>query len=321
MTRLTGPWIPKSFVEVLPDRLNQQVLGSPAWKSAAVLLVLSAIVYFIIMNKRHLLGLEKAGRKTLLFAACSRATACRPALVFQQTDTRANSCGRCLVRRYQGGHDRALQRSVLVAVAHNRSALRGTCCSLQQGREKRRSEHDAIGGAHHWHHRSDLVDGLWPSTAGYSDIELARRTWCRRHCGRTCHPTDAGKPDGGFVLFLDKPIRVGDYCTFGSFEGVVERIGVRSTQVRAMDRTLITIPNSQFANIELVNWAMCDQMMIQGDSELDMRRTVTSSALCSLKSGKRCTRTRALKTTPSGSGWTDWQLIVEHSTQSLRENA
>ena len=68
---------------------------------------------------------------------------------------------------------------------------------------------------------------------------------------------------GGFVLFLDKPIRVGDYCTFGSFEGVVKRIGVRSTQVRALDRTLITIPNSQFADMELVNWAMCDQMMIQ----------------------------------------------------------
>ncbi|MGA9253805.1 MAG: mechanosensitive ion channel family protein, partial [Roseobacter sp.] len=55
---------------------------------------------------------------------------------------------------------------------------------------------------------------------------------------------------------------VGDYCTFGAFEGVVERIGVRSTQVRALDRTLITIPNSQFADMELVNWAMCDQMMI-----------------------------------------------------------
>ena len=33
VTQLTGPWIPKAFVEALPDELKQQVLGSPAWKS------------------------------------------------------------------------------------------------------------------------------------------------------------------------------------------------------------------------------------------------------------------------------------------------
>ena len=67
---------------------------------------------------------------------------------------------------------------------------------------------------------------------------------------------------GGFVLFVDKPVRVGDYCSFGDKQGTVEKIGVRSTQVRALDRTLISIPNSQFVDMQLVNWARCDQMMI-----------------------------------------------------------
>ena len=48
---------------------------------------------------------------------------------------------------------------------------------------------------------------------------------------------------GGFSLFADKPIRVGDFCRCGSDEGTVEAIGIRSTRIRGGDRTLTTIPN------------------------------------------------------------------------------
>jgi MscS family membrane protein len=68
---------------------------------------------------------------------------------------------------------------------------------------------------------------------------------------------------GGFILYLDKPIRVGDFCTFGDRSGSVESIGVRSTQIRALDRTLITVPNAQFADMQIVNWAQCDRMLIK----------------------------------------------------------
>jgi MscS family membrane protein len=67
---------------------------------------------------------------------------------------------------------------------------------------------------------------------------------------------------GGFALYLDKPIRVGDFCAFDDQIGTVEAIGIRSTQVRALDRTLITIPNAQFADTRLINWARADQMLI-----------------------------------------------------------
>jgi MscS family membrane protein len=68
---------------------------------------------------------------------------------------------------------------------------------------------------------------------------------------------------GGFILYLDKPIRVGDFCSFGTQSGTIESIGVRSTQIRALDRTLITVPNAQFADMQIINWAECDQMLIQ----------------------------------------------------------
>jgi MscS family membrane protein len=67
---------------------------------------------------------------------------------------------------------------------------------------------------------------------------------------------------GGVVLYVDKPVRVGDFCAFGSKMGTVESIGIRSIQLRALDRTLITVPNAQFVDFEIVNWAKCDEMLI-----------------------------------------------------------
>jgi MscS family membrane protein len=67
---------------------------------------------------------------------------------------------------------------------------------------------------------------------------------------------------GGLILYADRPIRVGDYCTFSGQSGTVERIGLRSTRIRAMDRTQITVPNSTFADMQLINWARCDKMLI-----------------------------------------------------------
>ena len=68
---------------------------------------------------------------------------------------------------------------------------------------------------------------------------------------------------GGAILYMDRPVRVGDYCDFGVYSGTVESIGVRSTQIRTMERTLITIPNATFVDMEIINWAKCDQMKIE----------------------------------------------------------
>lgn len=68
---------------------------------------------------------------------------------------------------------------------------------------------------------------------------------------------------GGLILFSDKPVRVGDFCTFGGMSGTIEDVGVRSTQIRASDRTLISIPNAKFVDMEIINWARCDKMLIQ----------------------------------------------------------
>ena len=59
---------------------------------------------------------------------------------------------------------------------------------------------------------------------------------------------------GGFTLFADKPVRVGDPCVFGDKFGFVEEIGLRSTRIRTLDRTIVSIPNSQFSELQLENF-------------------------------------------------------------------
>ncbi len=68
---------------------------------------------------------------------------------------------------------------------------------------------------------------------------------------------------GGLSLFADKPIRVGDVCRYGSEEGTVEAIGIRSTRIRGRDRTLTTMPNAVLSKMPLVSLSHRDQMLIQ----------------------------------------------------------
>ena len=67
---------------------------------------------------------------------------------------------------------------------------------------------------------------------------------------------------GGLSLVADQPVRVGDFCRFGTQQGTVEDIGLRSTRVRTLDRTLVTIPNSDFATMQIENFASRDRMRL-----------------------------------------------------------
>jgi MscS family membrane protein len=58
---------------------------------------------------------------------------------------------------------------------------------------------------------------------------------------------------GGVILYTDRPVRVGDFCRFGDKMGTVEEIGIRSTRIRTLDHTVITIPNATFSNMEIDN--------------------------------------------------------------------
>lgn len=67
---------------------------------------------------------------------------------------------------------------------------------------------------------------------------------------------------GGVVLYLDKAVQVGDYCEFEGTSGTVEAIGIRSTKIRSLDRTLVTIANGNMVRMKLTNYSRRDKFLL-----------------------------------------------------------
>jgi moderate conductance mechanosensitive channel len=53
----------------------------------------------------------------------------------------------------------------------------------------------------------------------------------------------------GFFILLEKQVDVGDYVTTGSFSGIVEAVGLRTTQIRSFDGTLNYVPNREITSL------------------------------------------------------------------------
>jgi len=67
---------------------------------------------------------------------------------------------------------------------------------------------------------------------------------------------------GGVSVILDQPVRVGDFCRVGAFQGTVEDIGLRSTRLRTVDRTVVSVPNAQFSTEFLENFGARDRIRL-----------------------------------------------------------
>ena len=51
-----------------------------------------------------------------------------------------------------------------------------------------------------------------------------------------------------FIIFFDKPFFTGDQLKINNITGTVEKIGLRSTRIRTLEKTLVTVPNKQMVD-------------------------------------------------------------------------
>ena len=58
---------------------------------------------------------------------------------------------------------------------------------------------------------------------------------------------------GGFTIFTDKPFTLKDRIKVSGYDGVVKEVGLRSTRVETLAGTIVTIPNSTFADSPVEN--------------------------------------------------------------------
>ncbi len=60
---------------------------------------------------------------------------------------------------------------------------------------------------------------------------------------------------GAVTLYAARPVSPGDFCRFGDKLGTVEEIGLRSTRLRTLDDSLVSVPNAEFAALHLDNYS------------------------------------------------------------------
>lgn len=66
---------------------------------------------------------------------------------------------------------------------------------------------------------------------------------------------------GGVSVIADQPLQVGDFCRVGDVVGTVEDIGMRSTRLRTLERSIVTIPNSDLSSREIENFDKRDRFL------------------------------------------------------------
>ena len=67
----------------------------------------------------------------------------------------------------------------------------------------------------------------------------------------------------GVALMTDQPVRIGDTCMFDERIGEVEDIGVRSTRIRTLERSILIIPNREFSQMKLENLSRRDKIKLE----------------------------------------------------------
>jgi len=90
---------------------------------------------------------------------------------------------------------------------------------------------------------------------------------------------------GGIMIISDQPIRVGDFCRAGEYIGNVENIGLRSTRIRTLERTVVSVPNGQLAVMSLENFTMRDKIWFH--HMLHLRYETTADQLRYILAGIR----------------------------------
>lgn len=73
------------------------------------------------------------------------------------------------------------------------------------------------------------------------------------------------------IIFFDKPFFIGDTLKVNNVTGTVERIGLRSTRIRTVEKTLVTVPNKQMVDSIVDNYSMRNERRAELRLELSLK--------------------------------------------------
>lgn len=80
---------------------------------------------------------------------------------------------------------------------------------------------------------------------------------------------------GALTLYVAAPVKVGDFCRFTDKMGEIEEIGLRATKIRTLENTIITVPNAEFAAMQIENLTERKRYRFNPDIQLHFETTAT----------------------------------------------
>lgn len=81
-----------------------------------------------------------------------------------------------------------------------------------------------------------------------------------------------------FIIFFDKPFTIGDQVKVSAFTGTIEKIGLRSTRIRTLDKTYISVPNKQMVDSIVDNISLRSERKIEMDLQLSVQTSAQALA-------------------------------------------
>lgn len=264
LPQITGPLIPGAFLSIVPEALKDTWLDTPIWKILLLLVVFVAIVWLLASLHKFMGRREREPRlRYLLLGLLTPAVALVAVLLLNpfvhvQVNVSGRFATRCELAILIGFYGALAWIFWLLVLAFFEWIIGSP-------------QIDATGVDANLLRLAGRVIGLvgivlilafGAQELGLPVLSLLAGLGIGGLAVALAIRPTLENLIGGVMLFLDKPVRVGDFCSFGNYTGTVETIGMRSTEIRAVDRTLISIPNAKFADMELVNWAQCDRMLI-----------------------------------------------------------
>ncbi len=283
---ITGWMIPMVWVESLPDWANYPVFGQVLWKWLAVLILLGLVLGILVVIYRwsHKKDLSGSFGSYLRYMSVPLALLSLLSLVdhFAREQIHLTGSGAELLQSFA-----FLSYGITLVWVVWLSAHQGAEMIISSPRIKSKSLDASllrlvartIGVLAALVLLFKMLDQLGVPVAGLVTgagvggiaIALAAKSTLENFMG-------------ALNLFADRPVRVGDLCRYDDDVtpgwrpiGRIESIGLRSTKVRHLDRSLITIPNADFAQLKIVNFNECDRMLLT--ATLGLRYETTDDQL------------------------------------------
>ena len=251
----TGPLVPAILIDALPDVANERVFGSPLWKSIAAVLGGLLIALLVILWQRFIgrRG-EKGTARHHVYGATTPLVLFGLLLIYElYMGSQVNPSGE-LAEAVVLGTTIAFWLGVAWLFYEVVNLVSEWAIATPRIPDKKYDPHllrlitrvvSIVGVA--------LIVLVGANQIGIPALGLlAGASVAGLVVGLAAQPT-LENLIGGMTLFADKPFVVGDYVRFGEDDGTVEDIGPRSTRIRKLDGTQLTVPNKDIVDSRIAN--------------------------------------------------------------------